>query len=215
MTTAALMLLGASLTAPSLNAQFIGNMSFHVSDGETSLLTDFPYQSGYSGYMTWRRETLPALHDPLCLITHSHRDHFARELVEETCARLLGAKDVVAGFEAKAVPVAARVDYRGLVVEPIATPHAKLEHYSYRVTWAGLRLYFTGDTESTDALLGAGPLDVAFVSPWLIERLKSRGAKLDARRIVVYHHRDGEAVPEYQGREVPRQGEVLVLRKPD
>jgi L-ascorbate metabolism protein UlaG (beta-lactamase superfamily) len=210
MTIAALLVLGASL-----QAQFIGNMAFDISDGETSLLTDFPYESGAFGYMAWKREALPAAREPLCLFTHSHRDHFARELVEGTCARVLGAKDVAAGFEARALRLEPRVAYRDLVIEPIATPHGTLEHYSYRVTWAGLRLYFTGDTDSTEALLAAGELDVAFVSPWLIRRLKGQGATLAARRIVVYHHKEGEAVPEYQRREVPRQGEVLVLGKRD
>ena len=83
------------------------------------------------------------------------------------------------------------------------------------MSWAGLRLYFTGDTDSTDALLGVRELDVAFVSPWLLDDLRKRGARLAARQVVVYHHQDGEAVPEYQGRVVPRQGQELVFRKPD
>ncbi len=52
--------------------------------------------------------------------------------------------------------------------------------------------YFTGDTESPQALLAARHLDVAFVSPWL------------------YHHESGQRVPECgQGCTVPRQGDVL------
>ena len=40
-----------------------------------------------------------------------------------------------------------------VTIRPLATPHARLEHYSYVVEWNGQRLYFTGDTEDTAALL--------------------------------------------------------------
>ena len=35
-------------TARPLTATFIGNEAWHITDGEYTLLTDFPYQSGYS-----------------------------------------------------------------------------------------------------------------------------------------------------------------------
>ena len=39
------------------------------------------------------------------------------------------------------------------------------------------------------------------------------GRRIDARRIVVYHHQQDEDVPEIQGRELPSQGNELVFRK--
>ena len=36
-----------------LSARFIGNAAFEITDGEFTLLTDFPYQSGAFGYMTY------------------------------------------------------------------------------------------------------------------------------------------------------------------
>jgi hypothetical protein len=39
------------------------------------------------------------------------------------------------------------------------------------------------------------------------------GRRIDARRIVVYHHEKDEAVPEIQGCELPHQGAELVFRK--
>lgn len=38
-----------ALAAPrELRFTFVGNMAFHVTDGERVLLSDFPYESGYS-----------------------------------------------------------------------------------------------------------------------------------------------------------------------
>jgi len=51
------------------------------------------------------------------------------------------------------------------------------------------------------------------VSPWLLRAVAKAGRRIDACRIVVYHHARDEAVPEIQGRELPRQGDELVFRK--
>ena len=96
--------------------------------------------------------------------------------------------------------------WEGITFRPLATPHASLEHYSYVVEWRGLRLYFTGDTEDTASLLAARELDVAFVSPWLLRTVQKQGRRIDARHIVVYHHRDAETVVEIQDRIVPPPG---------
>jgi hypothetical protein len=194
-----------------LQATFIGNMSLHITDGETSLLTDFPYQSGYSGYQRWDPSLVPATRNALCLITHNHRDHFARELFEPMGARVLGPADVTRGFETRALTMSPRVAYRDLVVEPIRTPHANLEHYSYVVSWKGQRLFFSGDTDDPTALLAARDLDAAFVSPWLLARARKSGGRIDARRVVVYHQQDGEDVPDDFGRVLLKQGETLRL----
>ena len=148
----------------------------------------------------------------LCLITHGHRDHFERTRFAALDARVLGPRDVVEGFEARALPMSARVEYRGILIEPIATKHANREHYSYRVTWNGLRLYFTGDTDDLEPLLVEKGLDVAFVSPWLLAAAQKRSARIAARRVVVYHHADQYMGPDYQGRVLPKQGDELLLR---
>jgi L-ascorbate metabolism protein UlaG (beta-lactamase superfamily) len=196
-----------------LEARFIGNMAFHISDGRTSLLTDFPYESGYSGYMTWTDALVPRTSpQTLCLITHGHRDHFDRARFAALGAHLLGPKDVTQGFESRALPLAAVVDFHDVRIEPIATRHGDREHYSYRVTWNGLRLYFTGDTDDVEPLLAETDLDVAFVSPWLLAAAQERRARIPARRVVVYHHAEQYMGPDYQERVLPKQGEELLLR---
>ena len=209
--------LGAALAAPApageLRATFVGNMAVHITDGRVAILTDFPYKSGAFGYMEWSKAVVPAGPAPLCLITHSHDDHFAASLAPEFCGSILGPKDVVERSGVKGLEMKDEVRWEGLSIRPLATPHAGLEHYSYVVEWGGRRLYFTGDTESTDALLGARGLDTAFVSPWLLKSVHGKKQRIDAGQVVVYHHQAGEAVPEIQGRILPKQGSVLELAR--
>jgi len=86
---AAAFLAAAALAEPAeIRARFIGNMAFQLSDGRATLRSDFPYESGYSGYMTWTDALVPpATADTLCLITHSHRDHFLAPLAARFCAK--------------------------------------------------------------------------------------------------------------------------------
>mgnify|MGYP001484262349 CR=1 FL=1 len=70
-----------------LTATFIGNEAWHITDGEYAVMTDFPYESGYSRYMTWDSSGVPKIADPgklLIVTTHQHRDHFAAELMPES-----------------------------------------------------------------------------------------------------------------------------------
>ena len=59
------------------------------------------------------------------------------------------------------------------------------------------------------SFLAARDLDAAFVSPWLLAAVRKKGARVDAKRVVVYHHEDGETIAPYQDRYVPRQGETI------
>jgi len=211
---ACLMAAAAAAEPAEIRARFIGNMALQLTDGRVTLRTDFPYESGYSGYMTWTDALVPpAAGEALCLVTHSHRDHFLAAVAARFCQKLVGPADVTAALPDRVLPMGRTVSFGPVVITPLATPHARLEHYSYRVEWSGLRFYFTGDTEDPAELLRQRGLDVAFVSPWLLAAATKGGRRVDARRIVVYHHAKDEAVPEIQGRELPRQGDELVFRK--
>jgi L-ascorbate metabolism protein UlaG (beta-lactamase superfamily) len=206
---------GAAAPAAEVRARFIGNMALQLTDGKLTLRSDFPYESGYSGYMTWSAALVPqASGETLCLVTHSHRDHFLASLAARYCSRLLGPSDVTAALPDRALkPEARGASFGPLRVTPLATPHARLEHYSYLVEWSGLRFYFTGDTEDATELLRQRGLDAAFVSPWLLRSATKSGGRIDARRVIVYHHGTDEVVPDIQRRELPRQGDELVFSK--
>jgi L-ascorbate metabolism protein UlaG (beta-lactamase superfamily) len=202
----------ALVQPPTLAARFIGNMAVAVSDGAATVITDFPYQSGYSGYMTYSAEEIrsstPAT---LALITHRHADHWDRGLFEKTGWSVAGPGDVVSGLPAgRVVSVSPRGTFGAVQIEPLETPHAGIGHYSYVVTWHGKRLYFSGDTESPDHLVALRNLDVAFVSPWLYRSAIRRAGRIDARRVVIYHHTAGEAVPDCrEGCILPEPGETI------
>jgi L-ascorbate metabolism protein UlaG (beta-lactamase superfamily) len=213
---------GRAQTRPSLEAHFIGNMAYAISDGTTTLFTDFPYESGYSRYMTYdAKEIRSRTARSLALITHGHRDHWEPALFNATDWSVIGPADAVRGTSASRIvralpvtPAQETIVFEGLSIDAVPTDHAKIGHYSYIVTWHGHRLYFSGDTDDDDALLAAKNLDVAFVSPWLFQRALKSGRPLDARRIVIYHQESTQTtVPGCSGTcSVPKQGETLMLR---
>jgi L-ascorbate metabolism protein UlaG (beta-lactamase superfamily) len=205
---------------PALEARFIGNMAFAISDGTTTLFSDFPYQSGYSVYMKYEpREGRSSTAQSISLITHRHGDHWDRALFDRTDWRVIAPEDaltdvashrIVRALPVKPTPVTVSVG--PLTVEALPTPHANIGHYSYLVTWLGRRLYFTGDTDHVDQLLAMKNLDVAFVSPWLHQRVVRTLRRIDARRVIIYHHTVDERVRECrEGCTVPKQGETLTF----
>lgn len=198
-----------------LRFTFVGNMAFHVTDGERVLLTDFPYESGYSQYMEWDWAAVPPAPEPVIVVSHRHRDHLAVEHLDRFPGATLIAPDdalaLAAGKPVKPLAAKPKAVVAGLEAECVATPHASIGHCSWLVTWHGLRMWFTGDTEGTDALLAARDLDVAFVSPWVLTRVARAGARIDARKVVVYHQAATEAVPDVLGRVQLRQGEGFRL----
>jgi L-ascorbate metabolism protein UlaG (beta-lactamase superfamily) len=195
-----------------LSFRFIGNMAYAITDGKTTLYTDFPYQSGYADYMTYDFGAVPKAPSSLCLITHGHLDHFDPSLFPRMDCALIAPPSVVARLETdRAVPFAPAMTYRDIRIEAMTTPHGPMEHYSYLVTWHGLRLYFTGDTDSTERLLAMKNLDAAFVSPWLLDAVAKKKGRIDARQVIVYHQTAGETVPDFQKRRLPKQGETFNL----
>jgi L-ascorbate metabolism protein UlaG (beta-lactamase superfamily) len=160
--------------------------------------------------MEWSKATVPAGPPPLCVFSHAHEDHFDAGQVREFCDAVLGPKDVVAAAGVPALKLEPEVRWKGITLRPLATPHGPVEHYSFVLEWSVRRLYFSGDTEDPATLLAQRDLDAAFVSPWLLEAASKR-RRIDARRVVVYHHTAGEAVPEVQQRILPKPGQVLSL----
>jgi L-ascorbate metabolism protein UlaG (beta-lactamase superfamily) len=203
----------AAAQAPSsgeLKMTFIGNAAVHVTDGKTAIVTDFPYRPGAFGYMTYDMRRVPRLDGAAALITHAHADHFAPELFRARPMKLFAPPQL-----ARAVPGAQEVTagkplrHGDFEIQAIPTPHGDIEHFSYLVTSRGRKLYFSGDTESDEALLKMRGLDVAFVSPWLLFGVAKAGKRVDAKQIIVYHHRADQTKPPYPGSVVPKQGEVF------
>ena len=116
-----------------------------------------------------------------------------------------------AGWSTRPRQPAENIRLQGITIQPVKTEHAGIAHFSYLVEWKGLRLYFTGDTESTAELARQGRLDALFITPWLLEAARAAKALPETPRVIVYHHQAGEKVPAGSGDIVPRQGQVIEI----
>ena len=198
--------------AADLQIRFIGNEAFEITDGKITLLTDFPYRSGYSGYMEYDFHSIRPKGKALCLITHGHADHFELSLFQKTECAVFAPKDVLAKVEPSSVSSRQHeFGFGDMQIQALETPHAKIGHYSYLVSWKGKRFYFTGDTESPDTLLRMKNLDVAFVTPWLLSGLREQGKEVDAKRIVIYHQSPAEKVELCKNCTMMKQGQIFTL----
>jgi L-ascorbate metabolism protein UlaG (beta-lactamase superfamily) len=73
-------------------------------------------------------------------------------------------------------------------ITPIETNHSlSFTHYSYLLIWHGKRIYFYGDTETTDIALTMTNLDWAFIPYWTATQLNEQQVTLDAKMLGVYH----------------------------
>lgn len=204
--------------AGELTITFIGNESFHITDGETTVLTDFPYQSGFMGYMSYDMADLPPVNDGLSLITHFHKDHWDAGLfAQHPDWSIIAAPGVLDTIESpKEIPIQPVIRFKDLVIQPSATPHLfSPQHFSYLVTWHGKRLYFVGDTETPAYILPLEDIDVLFITPWLIRTIERQELSLDAETLVVYHQKADEEIPPFQDYRRMKQGESFTLEYDD
>jgi hypothetical protein len=186
----------AGQSGGTITITFLGNEAVHRTDGQLTLVTDFPYRSGAFGYMTYARDQAKAFRNVLTLITHRHDDHVEIESLKRLQWRVIGPPGVTRQLPPSSVVAAnaaSTIDPE-LRVRAIETPHAGIDHYSYVVEWHGRRFYFSGDTEDPSSALAQKSLDMAFVSPWIHKAVLSKGARIDAARIVIYHHTSSERV---------------------
>jgi hypothetical protein len=198
----------------SLSVRFIGNEAFVITDGRTTIVTDFPYRSGAFGYMTYER---PAAFPGkvLALITHGHVDHFDPAEWRDSSWSILGPREVTQGLAVghRLAPDSV-VSFGRFVIRPRRSPHADTEHYSYLVDWGALRLYFSGDTEDPASLLTAKGVTHAFLTPWLWTTLFRGAERLGGWEVIIQHHTAGQRLPTCEGCWVPLQNESRVLVAP-
>lgn len=200
-------------TDGALTLTFIGNEAFAISDGAVTLVSDFPYRSGYSVYMEYDPAALEISGDVLALITHRHSDHFDPALFLANDWWIVAPREITDGLaKSRVIPMAGHAEFLGIKILPVPTPHSTTEHYSYLVAWRGRSLYFFGDTEEPDEFLALGKkVDVAFITPWVLRSLLAEGTDIPADRIVIYHQRVGESLPQCDKCRALAQGESLTL----
>src|SRR5215472_1135176 len=117
-----------------LTATFIGNMAFAITDGKSTIYTDYPYDPGAFGYMTYDFAKVPKASPALCLITHGHRDHFDPTLFARMDAKVIAPPELEATLpKDRVIPLAPRMEWNDVAIEAFPTPHGTIDHRSYLV----------------------------------------------------------------------------------
>lgn len=196
----------------SLEAQFIGNEAFRITDGKTILMTDFPYKSGAYDYMEYEFDFSGTTGTVLSLITHRHDDHFAPVLFANQGWYILGPGEVTVGLpQNRLLPFSEKVIFEPLTIWPKKSTHGNTEHYSYLVDWSGRKLFFTGDTEDLAVLKDLPELNALFITPWFYRKAKLNDALPESKKIIIYHHLENDIVPECPGCIIPMQNEYIEI----
>lgn len=151
----------------------------------------------------------------LVLITHTHQDHFNREVLAALDlggATLIGPAAVVEqaadlGFDKITVlKNGERVEMGDMAVDAVAAYnlppaedafHPPGKFNGYVLTLGDERFYFSGDTEDVDEMRALRNIDYAFVcmnQPYTMEVAAAADAVLDFKPRVVYpyHYRNGD-----------------------
>ncbi|MCK5437531.1 MAG: MBL fold metallo-hydrolase [Desulfobulbaceae bacterium] len=199
-----------SASAKPLEAVFIGNEAFRITDGDYILLTDFPYESGAYGYMKYKYNYSDNSGNVLALITHRHADHFDPKLLYGENWKVTGPLEVTAMVEQKKVlKLEGETKFGPIKIVPKKTKHANVEHFSYLVIWHDRKFFFTGDTDELEALKNLPELDALFISPWFYRKAKIADALPESKNIVIYHHRKKDIIPDCSGCIIPAQNQII------
>ena len=169
-----------------IKIKFLGNCGLYLTDGKMNIYVDFPYKSGAYKYMEFESAELDSIKDhSIFIFTHKHADHYSGKNMRKTLKKKKGQKYGKWNIEQLEKLTNPSGDFS---IEAIETEHSlSFKHYSYLITWHGKRLYFYGDTESTEILLTIKNLDWAFIPYWIATDLNEENANIDTKIIGVYH----------------------------
>lgn len=210
LTLALVFLISSASSEAPLDIRFIGNAGFELSDGKSTILIDFPYESGAFGYMTFPRSELRRRDGSLCLFTHRHADHFDPNAISAIGCSVAGPAEVQS-----AVPASLRAGpgptwtYGDATIRCLTTQHANVEHCSYLIGWRDQHIFVSGDSEDLTILEQINvPLDTLFVPAWLIPEIESTSYPATST-VVIDHYMPDEVIPECRNCIIPPQGAIL------
>ena len=144
-------------------------------------------------------------------------------LEDVNCDRKILFGDVAMGQHADTIT------YKDITIEPIRTPHwnwpnppgdPDLKHYSYLVTWHGLRLYFPGDDayirgngipgdDSPPLMSTIKDIDVMLIKSLVIQENEGKMLPIDAKTLILFQYKTNEKVPPFQNYLRLKQGETI------
>ena len=202
-----------------LTIKFIGNCGLYITDGSTNIYTDFPYKSGAYGYMRYSQIEIDSIKNgSIFIFTHKHADHYSKKifrkfLKDKNCKKFTQWNKRKLLKHLKREP--------NIDIQVFKTKHRlSIKHHSYLITWNGKRIYLSGDTENAENIAKIENIDWAFVPPWLLDDAKSKGIKIDAKKIGVYHLYPSEiesAIKEWGNKSditpLVKQGDIITISK--
>ncbi len=184
--------------ARKIEIKLLGNCALYMTDGNLKMYVDFPYKSGAYGYMTYDPALLDSIPDnSLFLFTHGHEDHYNRKLFKKTHQKLYGPWPVKFLLAKKRKYKLDELNslFPGFSIEEYKTKHRlSLKHYSYLIQWDGKRIFISGDAENADTLVKMKDLDLVFAPYWVLLDANNRNLKIDSKKIIVYHLRNGDKI---------------------
>lgn len=171
-----------------MTIRFIGNCGLYVTDGNSNIYFDFPYKSGAHNYMEYNLAELDSVKNhPIFIYTHRHSDHFSGRLVRKLSKKLDG--QIFTPRNAESLKNLNK-ELKDFTIETIHTKHRfSFNHYSYLITWHNKKIFISGDTENSEALVALKNLDWAFVPVWLFMDATEKAVKLQdvSKMFAIYH----------------------------
>lgn len=169
-----------------IKIQFLGNCGLYLTDGTMNVYVDFPYKSGAFNYMEFDRATLDSIREnSIFIFTHKHPDHYSGKNMRKTLREKGGQKYGKWNIDQLTQLSNPTGDFS---VQALQTKHRfSFKHYSYLLTWHGKKIYFSGDTETTDTVLTMQDLDWAFVPYWIAMEVNEQNVSIDTKMVGVYH----------------------------
>ncbi|MFK8044464.1 MAG: MBL fold metallo-hydrolase [Crocinitomicaceae bacterium] len=169
-----------------IKIKFIGNCGLHLTDNNLNIYVDFPYKSGAFNYMQFDKAELDSIKEnSIFIFTHKHPDHYSRKNMRKTLRTKGGVK--YGKWNIKKLDRVSKTTPQ-FSIQAIKTEHnLSFKHYSYLITWHGKRIYFYGDTETSDIALSMKNLDWAFVPYWTAKQIQKQNLAIDTKMLGIYH----------------------------
>ncbi|WP_323789794.1 hypothetical protein [Psychroserpens sp.] len=169
-----------------IKIEFLGNCGLYLTDGKTSIYTDFPYKSGAHGYMDFEETELDSIKEnSIFIFTHKHSDHYSDKNIKKVIKEKGGKKygswniDELRNL-GESIP--------NFSIQAFKTDHKwSSKHYSYLITWHHKKIFLSGDTESAETIGTIKNMDWAFVPYWILLDAKENDIKIDTNMFGVYH----------------------------
>ncbi len=208
-----MVLLAAPPPEEALTLRFIGNAGFEITDGTSTILVDFPYQSGAYGYMRYDSTEIRRRDNALCLFTHSHADHFSAERLPGIGCTVAGPSSVLAQRTAsEALDEESPWRFGSATIRCIASEHGDVDHCSFVLNWQERDIVVAGDVETVEPVLRqVAEVDLLIMPFWVSEEATAIRDRFPGVRMLLVHEEPGEDRVECAGCLHLDQGESMVL----